>query len=197
MPYINLIQEQRAVTRRNEIRARSGFFAFVGITSLAVLGYGALFLQTADLNSRESKLLFELQRLEPVKKQIDANKAIEADLHPRLTSLEEGQALTDRWVHILDHFTTQTPANTWITNLRSQSNDPQRPVALVVSGMSTGQEPVGEFMLRTQNEPNLEAVTLKYTNEKTTLAGPAIEFELGADVKGTAPVTTKEEDKKS
>jgi Tfp pilus assembly protein PilN len=131
-----------------------------------------------------------------MKKQIESIKQLESELQPRLTSLQDAQQLTDRWIHILDHFTTQTPRNTWLTNLRSAANDPQRGVMVTLIGMSTAQDPVGEFMQRAQNEPNLENLVLKYTNEKPTLAGPAIEFELEAEVAGTAPKKTKEEDSK-
>ncbi|MEZ0325286.1 MAG: PilN domain-containing protein [Fimbriimonas sp.] len=194
MPYINLIQEQRASSRKNEVRARAGFFTFVGVGVVSVLSYGGLFLKNADLKDKEASLVLELQRLEPMKKQIEANKEIESGLQPRLVSLEEAQQLTDRWIHILNHFTTQTPKNTWLTNVRSAANDPQKGVMVSLIGMSTSQDPVGEFMQRVQNEPNLTGVNLKYTNEKPTLGGPAIEFELEAEVAGTAPKKTKEEE---
>ena len=194
MPYINLIQEQRAVARRNEIRTRAGFFAFIGIGFVSVMGYGALYLKGQDLKSQEASLQAELQRLEPIKKQIESNKKVESELQPRLTTLLDAQQLTDRWIHILNHFTTQTPGNTWLTKVQSSINDPQKGVMVTLTGMSTSQDPVGEFMQRTQNEPNLEGVTLKYTNEKPTMGGPAIEFELEAEVAGTAPKKTKEEE---
>jgi len=197
MPHINLIQEQRSQARRNETKARGGFFAFVAITSLSAAAYGALFLQVDSLTSKQAKLQAELQKLEPIKKQIESNKAIAAELQPRLASLQEAQQITDRWVSILTHFTTQVPPNTWLTQMRCQTMDPDQPVGLILMGMAVSQEPIGEFMLRTQNEANLEAVTLKYTNEKPTVNGPAIEFEVDANVKGTASEKTKEEDKKS
>ncbi len=196
MPYINLIEEQRAGARRNELRARVGFFTFIGVTSMSVLVYGALFLKTTALKEKEASLMFDLQRLEPLKKQIEANKLQESSLQPRLTSLQEAQQRTDRWIHILDHFTTQTPKGTWLTNVRSTMSDPSKGVMVSLTGMSTSQEPVGEFMQRVQNEPNLTGVNLKYTNEKPTLTGLAIEFELEAEVAGTAPKKSKEEEVK-
>lgn len=196
MPHINLIQEQRSHARKSELRTRAGFFAFVGIAFVSVGAYGFLFLQSADLSSQESKLQAELQQLEPIKKKIEDNEKVVSELQPRLTSLEDAQTLTERWIHILHHFTTQTPANTWLTNLRSAGTDATKPVTVTVNGMSTSQTPVGEFMMRTQNEKNLDNVTLNSTQEKPTLAGPAIEFEIVADVKGTAPEKLKDEDEK-
>jgi Tfp pilus assembly protein PilN len=196
MPNINLIQEQRAISRKNELRARIGFFSFVGITFISVGAYAILFLEADAQRAREASLQAELQRLEPIKKQIEVNRGIESELQPRLASLTDAQQLTDRWVHILDHFVTQTPPNTWMTNVRSAGSDPSKGVSLTLTGLSTGQQGVGEFMLRTQNEKNLENVTLKFTKEKPTLAGPAIEFEMEAEVKGTAPDKTKEEEDK-
>ncbi len=194
MPYINLIQEQRASSKRNEGRARTGFFTFIGVSFLSVITYGTLHLRNADLKDQEARLVLELQRLEPMKKQIELNKELESSLQPRLASLQDAQQLTDRWIHILNHFTTQTPKNTWLTNVRSAVSDPQKGVMVSLTGLSTSQDPVGEFMQRVQNEPNLEGVKLRYTNEKPTLAGPAIEFELEAEVVGTAPKKTKEEE---
>jgi Tfp pilus assembly protein PilN len=196
MPYINLIQEQRSFARKSEMRTRACFFAFVGIAFVSVGAYGSLYLQSADLASQEAKLQAELQQLEPIKKKIEENQKVQNELQPRLTSLEDAQKLTDRWIHILNHLTTQTPSNVWLTNMRSAGTDQNKPVSVTVNGMSTSQTNVGEFMMRAQNESNLDNVTLNRTEEKPTVAGPAIEFEIVADVKGTAPEKLKDEEEK-
>jgi len=190
MPNINLIQEQRQHSKKNDLRARAGFFAFVGTAVVFGGLYGVLLLKGGELNSQEASLKMDLQKLEPAVTQIEKNRKEEAEMQPRVASLEEAQDLTDRWVGIVEHFTTQTPSNTWLVGMRATGSDATKPVNISVTGMATSQEPVGEFMLRTQNEPDLEGVTLKFTNEKTTVYGPVIEFEIGADVKGTAPEKT-------
>lgn len=194
MPYINLIQEQRAQAQKNELRSRLGFFTFIGISSLAGIAYGFLTFESDALANKQSKLEYELQQLEPVVAKIAENTQLEDELKPRLTSLEEAHELTARWVQIMDHFSTQTPSNTWLTAFRAVGTDPQQPVMLTLTGLSTSQEPIGEFMLRTQNQASLDKVQLKFTNEKLTPVGRSIEFEIGAEVLGTVTAAVKEEE---
>jgi Tfp pilus assembly protein PilN len=194
MPYINLIQEQRSHSQREEVRARAGFFAFVGVAVLMGAGYAVLFTKSAALDSQEAGLKARLQALAPDVAQIQANRAKEAELRPKLTSLEEAQGLTQKWIGILSHFKTQMPQNTWLTGLRSNGAEPDKPVAMTINGLSVAQEPIGEFIMRTQNEPDLDAVALRFTNERTSMFGNTIEFEIGAEIKGTAPEKLKEDE---
>jgi Tfp pilus assembly protein PilN len=118
MPYINLIQEQRSAARRSEVRARASFFGFVGVSLVSVMTYGSLFLRNDSLKSTEARLQADLQKLEPIKKKIEDNAKLAKELEPRLTSLQDAETMTDRWVHILTHFTTQTPPDTWLTGVK-------------------------------------------------------------------------------
>jgi Tfp pilus assembly protein PilN len=188
MPYINLIQEQRHALQVGETRSRVAFFSFVGITVISIFGYGYLLFQSDALTSKQTNLELQLQRLEPTVSQIAKNKIVEQELQPRLASLEEASKLTDKWITIMDSLTVQTPPETWITAMRGTGQDPQTPIALTISGMSSRQELIGEFISRTQNDPALENVQLRFTNEKPVGAGKAIEFEVGADIKDTAAV---------
>jgi Tfp pilus assembly protein PilN len=192
MPYINLIQEQRQGSRRNELKSRAGFFTFAGVLIVFGAALLTLFTKTASLNSDESTLRATLAQLAPTVAQIQKNKTAEEELRPKLASLEAAQDMTQKWVRILTHFETQTPGTTWLTGVRSIGQDPDMPVTVTLVGMSTAQEPVSEFILRTQNEPDLDDVALHFTNEKVSPYGNTIEFEVGAQIKGTAPEKIKE-----
>jgi Tfp pilus assembly protein PilN len=195
MPNINLIQEQKSARRRSEAVSRAGFFGFVGITLLSGLAWGGVRLQVDQQRSLEAKLQAQLIQLRPALDEIAQNDKLVAELSPRVESLEAAQEMSSRWVRILTHFTTQTPTDAWLTGLRASSPDPTQPVNVVLVGMAKGQEPVGEFMMRTQNESSLDGVALRYTQEKVTNQGPVIEFELGAVVKDASTEKITEENK--
>ncbi len=188
MPLVNLIQEQRLATARGERKTRVLFFSFVGSVVASVFAVGAISFQTDRLHSEEARLLALAARLKPLKGQIARAEAERARLAPRLKTLEDAQAATNRWSNILQHLATNTPSQTWLTNIRSKvESDPTKPIELSLIGMSAAQQPVGEFMLRTQNSRDLEAVNLRYTQEKVTASGAsAIEFEVAAAIVGSA-----------
>jgi len=187
MPYINLIQDQRIASRSRESQARLALFGFAAIAGIAFMIYAMLFarvvLESGTLNRTEDGLT----RLKPSLAQIDSNKKAEADLTPRLQSLQDAQAMTDRWTRILNHLSVQTPPGVWITSLRSTAVDVTQPVAVVIVGAGTDQAAISEFTLRTQNQPDLDNVELKYTEEQKAPTGISYQFEIDATIKGTEP----------
>jgi Tfp pilus assembly protein PilN len=187
MPHINLIHEQRSAIRRREAQARAGLLVLAGSLGLTAIFSGVILLQSQMARGEEDRLRAELQRLEPIAKQIEVN-AMETDkLSPRLKTLEGARKTTGRWHRILEHLTVNVPKETWLVYLRSTADDPSKPVMVTVSGMGTEQAPIGDLLLRTQNCQDLENVNLKYTEERVTSNSKAIQFEFGADVAGTDP----------
>lgn len=195
MPLINLIQEQRLAARKNEQRAR-GFFLAFAVTFVGTVGaYGLVFIQSESLKSEAARLRNQIQTNEPLVAEIDKNEAELSKLSPRLKTLEDAQLISERWNRILKHVATQTPANTWLTALRASGGDATKPIAISLIGMGPSQDPIGEFILRMQNSTDLQNVTLKYTQEKLAVA-KAIEFEVTADIVGTADEAPKNEEEK-
>ena len=186
MPLINLIQEQRLALMREQRRARSLFLLFTGTLVASVGTYGALAFQSDRLEQEAAKLNTEIQRMAPLLAQIEKQDNERKALLPRLKSLEDAQATSERWSRILYHVSTQTPPDVWLTGFRSVSNDPSAPVMVTFQGMAMAQEPVGEFILRLQNAEDLERVNLKFTQEKLVNATRTKEFQLEAAVVGTA-----------
>ena len=195
MPLINLIQEQRLAIKRAERKSRAFFLAFACSTVASVGAYGFLAYQSEALGNQASKLRAERQRNEPLMKQIEANKKEYGQLSPRLKTLEDAQATSARWSRILQHIAQNTPKATWLTALRVLSTDPTKPINISLVGMAPGQEPISEFIMRMQNCNDLEGVTPKYTQEKLVQTSKAIEFEVTADIVGTADQKPKNEEK--
>jgi Tfp pilus assembly protein PilN len=193
MPLINLIQEQRLARKRNEARARSFFLVFVGSAVASVGGFGFFWLQSEGLSREKSQLEAQLQKNAPLVKQIEEYKTQYAELSPRLKTLEDAQIVSGRWGRIMTHIATQTPSPTWLTAMRVQGSDATKPINLSLVGVAPGQEPISEFILRLQNSSDLQNVNLKFSQEKMLQFTKAVEFEVTADIVGTAEAKPKEE----
>lgn len=192
MPLINLIQEQRNSLKRGKAQARTLFYGFVAVAGLSVCGFGYFLFATDALVRQESTLKAKVAKLAPIVASIEADEKAYAELAPRVKTLEAAQGTTDKWTTILNHLTTQTPANTWLTGVRCTASDLTKPIAVSFLGMSDKQELVGELIMRLQNCPELSAVALKFTQEKIVQQGTGIEYEITAEIPGTAEEKPKE-----
>lgn len=183
MPFINLIQEQRLAIRRDETRARAFLYAFAGVAGVSVLATSGLFIQSESLKAEENRIKVELQKIKPLNEQIAKINDTYSELNPRVKTLQDAQTITQRWNNILTHLTTQTPAKIWLTAVRCQASDPEKPVTISFTGVADAQEPVGEFILRLQNLDDLENVQLRFTQEKIAASFKGTEFQLDTDIK--------------
>jgi Tfp pilus assembly protein PilN len=194
MPYINLIQEQRLQAQANERKARSLFFTFVGVLVASVSTYGYLTMESVFVSRQASVVEAQNKQNEPLVKQIEANGKALAELTPKLKTLEDAKIITDRWNRILNHLAVQTPEDAWLTGIRCSGSDPTKPIQVSFLGISTAQSTVGEFILRLQNQSDLENVNLDHTNEKYISDDKAFEFKVDADIAGTAEQKVKSEE---
>lgn len=195
MPFINLIQEHVLAAKREQKRARVALFCFVAATTLAVGANGFCMIEADHLDTQIAKLKGDGRKNAPMIEQIEANHRELLDLSPRLQTLGNAQVMTKRWGTILEHLSTQTPPGTWLTGMRSQSSDPTKPLQTSFQGLSSGQDLVGELILRLQSCTELENVNLKFTQEKIVANGKGIEFDVQADIAGTAEAKPKDEQK--
>lgn len=193
MPFINLIQEQRLAQKRNESKARSFFMVFVGSAVASVAGIGYFWLQADGLSQEKSQLEAQIEKNEPLVKQIDEYQKQYTEIAPRLKTLEDAQTVSGRWGRIMTHIARQTPKPTWLTAMRVTASDLTRPINLSLVGVAPGQEPISEFILRMQNSGDLENVNLKFSQEKMVNQVKAVEFEVTADIVGTVESKPKEE----
>jgi Tfp pilus assembly protein PilN len=198
MPFINLIEEQRLAKRREGTKARTALFVLSGVTGLAVVGCGFLFLAGEALEGEASRLTTEAAKVKPMLDEIDTVNNDIAVMGPKLTTLENAQELTLKWDKILNHLTVQTPKEIYLTNLRCNASDPTKPIEIDFSGMGQRLQTIGEFILRIQSCDQLENVNLKNTQEKMVSNATGIEFDILANVAGTATEDkTKNEEKET
>jgi len=196
MPLINLIQEQRLTVKKNEKVTRLFFMAFAGTGVLSVMTLGGLLFMTESASSEESTLRAKAQEVQPLLDQIQATNTDYGKLAPRLKTLEDAQEATTRWNRVLEHMSSQTPSETWLTQMRATQGDPKSPITVSFMGMSSRQELIGEFILRLQQLPDLLNVALKYSQEKNAQYGRQLEFEVSADLDGTIEEKERNETKK-
>ncbi len=192
MPLINLIQEQRLAQKKNESKARTFFFLFVGSAVASVASFGYFWLQTEGLSREKATLEAQIQKNAPLVEQIGEYQKQYAEIAPRLKTLEDAQLVSGRWGRILTHIARQTPKPTWLTAMRVSASDLTKPINLSLVGVAPGQEPISEFILRMQNSQDLENVNLKFSQEKVLQYTKAVEFEVTADIVGTAEQKPKE-----
>lgn len=195
MPFINLIQEHVLAAKKERKRARVALFCFCFATALAGGGNLYCILQSDALDSDIAKIKADTDKNKDMLAQIDENRRELLDLGPRLKTLSDAQDMTKRWVTILGHLSKQTPPGTWLTGVRTQGTDPTKPLTTSFQGISNRQELVGEFILRLQACAELENVNLKFTAEKIVATGKGIEFDVIADIAGTAEAKPKDEQK--
>lgn len=186
MPLINLIQEQRLAIKHDERVARTYFAVFAGAAGGAVAVFGFLMLECNQAHAAESKLNATRQQIAPMMHAIDLNDQLQSELKPRLETLSNAEAITERWSRILKHVASQTPAESWLTAMRATNTDTSKPIQATFEGSATSQSPISEYLFRLENSTDLDNVTLKFTQEKVLGAVRQTQFEIDADIVNTA-----------
>lgn len=193
MPFINLIHEQRVAAERADRKSKMFFLAFVAVMLSSAGGFAAISFQSKAVHDEESALQAQIERAKPLIAQTNANQLEKSKLMPRLSTLEDAQADTQRWDRVLNYLTIQTPPQAWLTAIRCTNADPKKAVQVTFAGVAMSQVPVGEYILRLQNSADLGNVALTYTQEKLIQQTKTTEFQVTADLNGTAPKKTLEE----
>ncbi len=196
MPLINLIQEQRLAARKNERTASLFFMTFAVSAALSVVALGFLTFLKESAESDQSGLRVKAQKLQPMLDEIDKHAGEYGKLAPRVTTLENAQETTNRWNRVLAHLSTQTPTETWLTQIRASQPDLKSPVQIAFIGLSSKQELIGELILRLQGSTDLLNVGLKFSMEKPVQMGRQLEFEISAGLDGTVEEKERNETKK-
>ncbi|MDI9636608.1 PilN domain-containing protein [Kamptonema cortianum] len=196
MPLINLIQEQRQVARARERKARVALISTAGIGGLCILATGALMLDATRLHMKASALEKKEKELAPLVAELETNQETIEKLQPRIDTLTQAVLESDKWNRILNHLTTNTPPETWLTSVKGFQQDRKQPMVVTFLGVSTTQDKVADLILRLQLCAELENVQLKYTQPKVTETGTQTEFEVTADVAGTKEETIEVKEKK-
>lgn len=195
MPFINLIHEQRVAAERADRKSKLFFLAFVAVMISSAGGFATISFADKGVHDREAALQAQIERAKPLIAQTSANNLEKSKLTPRLSTLEDAVGDTQRWNRVLGYLTTQTPPQTWLTAIRCTAPDAKKAVQVTFAGVAMSQVPVGEFILRMQNSPDLANVSLQYTQEKLIMSTKTTEFQVNAEINGTAAKKGLEEEK--
>lgn len=189
MPFINLIYEQRQYIRHKERQVRVLLLATVGIGSFLVLTSGYFVFNAARYQVMIGALEAKKEKLEPMLKQLKQNQRDQELLSPKLTSLTSATKATEQWYAIMDHLAVNTPKNLWLTAVKCQNvTGEDSGVALAFSGYSLSLDEIGELLLRLQASSSIEAVALKFTQERVEEKRKVLEFEISAYLAGSRQV---------
>ncbi len=186
MPLINLIESRIIAEKKAAQALRVSKMVFAGTGAIVAATYGLILIQASNIGGHENELREQIKKQKPMVDKIADMQSEKSDLEPRLKTLTDARDLTERWGRIMKHLATNTPENVWLTALRAQAGDPEKPIGLSIIGLAKTQAEMAEFTLRTQNAKDLEAVSMKYSQEKVLEATTAVEFEVGGEIVGTA-----------
>lgn len=183
MPLVNLIEEQRIQVKQGESRARLLLVASGVIGCICFLAGGFFGLQAIVMNAMSNDLEQKEEALKPFTDELEQNELLYAELSPRLETLEKAQTKTLQWRVVLDYMTKNTPNGLYLTGLRCQQQALDQPVLITIVGNAQSQEAVSALLLRLELQPDLEQPSLRFTQEKKTELGDAVEFEVVTTLK--------------
>ena len=186
MPLINLIHEQRLLVRQREQKVRILLLATFGIGLFAFLSTGYFLFNTARYQVMIGALEAKKKLLEPLMVQLKTNELDKSTMEPKLTTLTSATKATEQWSHLMDHLTVNVPKTVWLTSVKTnQSTDPEAGITVVFGGYSLNHDEIGEFLLRLEACPDLESVTLKFSQERLVNKNKLLEFEIGSTLHGS------------
>lgn len=195
MPLINLIESNLVAARKSEQQLRISKFALIGSVAIVGLAYMTLLAQGNAVSTEIESVQAQIKKLKPLISQIEAYKKDENELGPKVTTLQDAQDLTNRWGRLLGHFAVNTPADVWVSSMRTMITDPKQPIRVTLMGVAKTQTDASEMMLRVQNSKDLESVNLVGTQERLLEKISAVEYEIAGDIVGTAEAPKKDEPK--
>jgi Tfp pilus assembly protein PilN len=195
MAVINLIAQEQQIRRQLERKTRLLGFGWLSVAGVIGAGWASLLLYGSSLNAQRAQVEAQLTELRPTLQQLRQTQAQLTALQPLVETLQNAQKDTRRWLQLFQHFSQHTPQGCYLTGAElGKRADPKKPMEITLKGIAENQQIVGEFMLRLNQHPELEKVRLDYSQERAlSEAVSAVEFQVTAQVKGTAPQQTTEQ----
>ncbi|MEN3000885.1 MAG: PilN domain-containing protein [Armatimonadota bacterium] len=188
MPVINLIEQELHHRQRLQRRIRLLGLIWFGLIALTALGWGALMLYAGYLQLESGRMQEEIVRLTPTVRAVQQTQLQLNQLQPQIQTLQTARKETGRWRQLLHHLSRHTPPTCYLTSVEfGKRADPKKPMEVVIKGIATNQQAVGDFMLHLNQHANLENVRLDYTQGRALdNEADTVEFQITAQVKGTA-----------
>lgn len=194
MPLVNLIKEDRLAAAHKERQVRLLLIACVVIGASSFLGSGLLAFESQKLQAAGEQLLATQSKLDPYLGQVEANEDSIGLMQPKIQILSDAVNQTKQWARILDHLENNMPDGVWLTSVTCTRMVQTQPITFTLKGFSTSQESVGLLILRLGLSEDLDNAQLKFTQERRTEDGKALEFEVTSELVGSEPTapTVKE-----
>ena len=186
MPLINLIHEQRLLVRQREQKIRILMLATFGLGVFAFLATGFYLFNTARYQVMVGSLELKKGALQPLMKQLHTNELDQKSLEPKLDTLTSATKATEQWFNLMDYMTVNIPKSVWLTNMKTTSSpDAEAGITISIGGYSLNHDEIGEILLRLEACPDLEGVTLKFSQERLIDQNKLLEFEINAVLHGS------------
>ncbi len=182
MPSINMIAPRRAEKKRLERDMRRLVFVIM-MEFIFLLGVGGwVFTRLLSLNGQIVDMGVELSKLQPTVRTIEEYEKATLAITPKLELLNQAKDRTMRWFTVLDALTQSLPTTTCLTRISTGASDKKdlNSVSLVIAGQSISQASVGDVMLRMQTIPNLQDISLHFTQDVDVGRNKLTDFEIGA-----------------
>lgn len=189
MAVINLIAQEQQIRRQLERKTRVLGFSWLSVAGVIGAGWASLLLYGSSLNAQRAQVEAQLAQLRPTTQQLKQTQAQLGALQPLIDTLQNARKDTGRWQKLFQHFSQHTPQGCYLTGAElGKRADPKKPMEITLRGIAETQQIVGEFMLRLNQHPELEQVRLDYSQERAlSELTTAVEFQITAQIKGTAP----------
>ncbi|MCX8052246.1 MAG: PilN domain-containing protein [Armatimonadetes bacterium] len=186
MPSINMIAPRRAEKRRLERDMRRLMAVILAEIVCAVALGGWVCTKLITTRARIGELDVQLARLRPIVRQIEEYDNATRKLAPKLELLNKAKERTMRWYNSLDRLTQSLPQSTYLTRIETRLSEKKDDAGATVNltGISISQARIGETILRLAAIPDFERVDLYYSQPNSIDGRPAIEFSVGAVMKG-------------
>jgi len=186
MPSINMIAPRRSEKMRLQRDIRRLVMVIIAEIVCAVCLGGWMCTMLWSTQIHVMSLDSQLDKLQPVVKQIEDFESATNKLTPKLELLNHAKNQTMCWYNTLDKLTQSLPEATYLTRISTTSSaataDKQQETTVLLSGVSSAQSRVGETMMRLQAIPDFANVDLSFTR-KSGGKGTGIEFEIDASMK--------------
>lgn len=187
MPLINLIHEQRLLIRLRERQVRALGLVSVGLGGIAFLTASYFLFNTARYQLMSGALEAKKHAMAPMLQQLKQNELDQKVMEPKLTSLSNATKATQQWYRIMDHIAVNVPKGAWLYNWKCNQMTTGEDVGIniVFNGYSLDHDAIGELLLRLEACPDLENVTLKFSQERQVDKNEILEFEISTYLAGS------------
>ncbi|MCL6535250.1 MAG: PilN domain-containing protein [Armatimonadetes bacterium] len=188
MAVINLIAQEQQMRRQLQRKTRLLGFGWLTVAGIIGAGWASLLLYGSSINAQRARVEAQLTELRPTLQQLKQTQAQLAALQPLVSTLQNAQKDTRRWLQLFQHFSQHTPQGCYLTGAElGKRTDPKKPMEITLKGLAETQQLVGELMLRLNQHPELENVRLDYSQERAlSELTTVVEFQITAQIKGTA-----------